>query len=307
MSVNTGNTTAGHDKLIRDDIWSVRIQEELQEALMAQSLMEWITDFPDGDILHIPKLASLTTRDYVENSPITVDDPTVDEFTLSISEYVQSGISITDKMRQDTFYMNVLDSKFPDQMIRAILERLENDIFLLHKKQTNNDANTINGRAHRFVASGTSSAITIADVALSKLAHDKANVSKAGRRAYVDPQVANQLINIDNVIRQDVYGANSALKDGFGTTQAIGRYLGYDFYESNMLDEATALDYNTGGALIANLFVGEEAFVGAMRLSPEMERSRDWERKRDVIHATSRYGLGLFRAEALVTVLTGAV
>ncbi len=130
-------------------------------------------------------------------------------------------------------------------------------------------------------------------------------MSKAGRKAYVDPQVAYQLVNIDNVIRQDVYGANSNLKEGFGTTQAIGTYLGFDFFESNMLDESTALDHDAGGSQIANLFVGPEAFIGAMRLAPEIEASRDWERKRDVFHATSRYGLGLYRSESLVTVLTG--
>lgn len=303
MAIATSNTNV--DKIIRDDVWSKRIQDELQEALMAQDFMEFITDFPDGDTLHIPKLASLTTRDYVENSPITVDDPTVDEFTLVIDKYVQSGIAITDKMRQDTFYMEVLNTKFPDQMMRAIKERLESDIFLLHKQQTTNDPNTINGQAHRYVGTGTSNAITLADVAQAKLSLDKANVSKNGRRAYVDPTVAYQLVQIDNVIRQDVYGQNANLKEGFGTTQFIGRYLGFDFYESNMLDEATALDHAAGGSLKANFFVGEEAFVGAMRLAPEIENSRDWERKRDVYHATSRYGLDLYRAESFVCVLTG--
>jgi len=297
------DTTVGAN-LIRDDVWSKRIQEELQEALIAQTIMEFITDFPDGDELHLPKLGSLTTRDYTEGDAITVDDPTVNEFLLTIDKYVQTGIAITDKMRQDTFYMEVLNTKFPEQMMRAIQERLENDIFLLHKSQTSNDANTINGQAHRYVGTGTSNVITLADIAQAKLSLDKANVSKSGRKAFVDPTVAYQLVNIDNVIRQDVYGANSALKEGFGTTQSLGTYLGFDFYESNMLDEATALNHVTGGSLKANLFIGEEAFIGAMRLNPEIEKSRDWERKRDVYHATSRYGLGLYRAESLVTVLT---
>lgn len=300
MAVTTANTA----NLIRTEIWSQRVRDELQEELMAQSIVDFITDFPDGDQVNIPTLGSLNTRDYVENGAITVDDPSVNEFNLTIDKYVQSGISITDKMRQDTFYMEVLNQKFPEQMLRAIKERLENDIFLLHKEQTSNDANTINGYAHRYVGGGTSNAITVDDVAKAKLALDKANVSKQGRKAFVDPKVAYQLISIDNVIRQDVYGANTALKDGFGSTSFIGRYLGFDFYESNMLDEATALDHVAGGSLKANLFCGEETFIGAMRLAPEVEQSRDWERKRDVYHATSRYGLGLYRAESLVTVLT---
>lgn len=72
-----------------------------------------------------------------------------------------------------------------------------------------------------------------------------------------------------------------------------------------MLDEATALNHVAGGSLIGNMFIGDEAFIGAMRLMPTIERFRQGTRKRDVFHVTTRYGLGLFRAESLVVVLTG--
>ena len=299
-------TTTNVEQLIRDEVWSQRVQDELQEELFAQDLVEFITDFPDGDLLTIPTLSSLVARSYTENDDITVDDPTVGEFQLAITEYNQAGIVITDKMKQDTFYMSVLIQKFPEQVTRAILERLESDIMLLHTEQTSNDPNTINGRAHRFVATGTANAIQLADVRAAKLALDKGLVSKAGRRAIIDPSVSSELLGIDNVIRQDVYGANSAIRDGFGTTRSIGQYIGFEWMESNMLDEATALDHVAGGSLIANLFVGDEAFIGAMRLMPTIEQFRQGTRKRDVFHVTTRYGLGLFRAVSLVTVLTGA-
>lgn len=302
MAVTTAWDT--NNSIIRAEIWSKLIQDELQEELMGKELVQWITDFPDGEQINIPTLGSMSTRDYVENTSITIDDPTVGEFNLTIDKYVQTGLAITDKMKQDTFYMEILTQKFPEQCMRAIMERLEYDIFQLHKEQTTNDANTINGQAHRFVGTGTSNAITIKDIAQAKLSLDKAFVSKNGRVAIVDPKVAYQLVQIDNVIRQDVYGANAALKEGFGQTKFIGRYLGFDFYESNMLDQATALDHATGGSLIGNLFLGPEALIGAMRLNPEIEQSRDWEKKRDVYHVTSRYGLGLYRPESLVTVLT---
>ena len=249
--------------LVRDEIWSKRVQDELQEELFANSIVEWLTgEFADGDQLTIPTLGSLTARAYTENDAITIDDPTVGEFFLTIDKYFQSGIAITDKMKQDTYYMQVLTQKFPEQMVRALVERLEADVFLLHKEQTSNDANSINGWAHRYVGGGTSNAITLDDVAKAKTALDKANVSKNGRMAIVDPKVSYQMINIDNVIRQDVYGPNSNLKTGFGGTKFIGQYLGFDFYESNMLDTATALNHATGGSLIGNLFCGPECFVG---------------------------------------------
>jgi hypothetical protein len=295
-----------NNTIVRAEIWSKMIQDELQEELMGDGIVDWMTDFPDGDQINIPTLGSMSTRDYEENTPITIDDPTVGEFNMVIDKYVQSGIGIVDKLKHDTFYMEILVSKFPEQVLRAVKERMESDIMDLHKKQTSNDANNINGRAHRFTATGTSNAFTVQDFAKAKLALDKAFVSKVGRIAIVDPVAAYQLVQIDNVIRQDVYGPNSNLKDGFGSTNFIGKYLGFDVFESNMLDSDTALDHVTGGSLIANLFLGDEAFVGAMRLAPEIEQSRDWNKKRDIYHVTSRYGLDLIRPEGLVCVLSGA-
>ena len=71
-----------------------------------------------------------------------------------------------------------------------------------------------------------------------------------------------------------------------------------------MLDEATALDHAAGGSLKANLFIGEEAFKGAIRRLPELEFFRNVNKKRDEYSALMRFGLNLFRAESLVAVLT---
>lgn len=297
-------TTASQSVLIRTDLWSAMIQEELQEELMAQKMVEYVTDFPDGDTLHIPTFSSLSARNYIENTDVIFDDPTSGEFTLTIDHYLQSGTYITDKFREDSFYVSQVQSKFPQMMVRALMERLENDIFLLHKEQTTNDANTINGQPHRYVATGASGVISLADVWQAKLSLDKANVPKNGRMAIVDPTVSYQLGQIDNVFRQDVYGPNTVIKEGFGGTSFIGRYAGFDFYESNMLDEATALDHDAGGALKANMFVSYETFKGAVRTMPSIEHFRNVGKKRDEYSALMRYGHGLYRAESLVVVLT---
>jgi hypothetical protein len=306
MSITTTSTSGA--LLIRDEIWSKRIQEELKQELFAQSLVEWIQgEFADGDMITLPTLASMSARDYVEGAPITVDDPAVGEFQLTINKYYQSGFAVTDKMKQDTFYMEILTQKFPTQVVRALMERLEAEVFQLHTAQTG-DANTINGQAHRFVgATATTNALTFVEVLQAKLALDKANVPKAGRFAIIDPKASYQLLNATNatfnIVNADTYGPNSNLKEGFGTTKFLGRLAGFDLYESNTLDTATNLAKN-GTTHTANLFCGPEAFIGAIREMPEIEMSRDWERKRDVYHATMRWGLGLYRPESLVTVLT---
>lgn len=301
------STTTSQPYLIRDDVWSKQIQELLEEELFAQTLVDFVSDFPDGDELHIPTFSNLAARNYAENQDIIYDDMSTGEFTLTIDKYYQLGVAITDKLKQDSFYVSEIQSKFPMHVVRGLMERLENDVFLLHKKQTTNNANTINGQPHRFLSTAAATAhITIKDIAQAKLSMDKANVPKNGRVAIIDPTVSYQLVQIDNVIRQDVYGSNSSLKEGFGGTKFIGTYLGFDFYESNMLDEATALDHGPVGVLKANMFLGIEALKGAVRQTPSIEFFRNVNKKRDEYSATMRHGLGLYRPESLVVILTPA-
>lgn len=299
-TTNTRNTNA-----IRDDVWAMRIKEELEQELMAQSIVEFIqSDFPDGDTLHIPELYSLVAQDYTENSLISVQNPNVTDFTLTIDQYKQSGFAVADKFKEDTFYMNMITNHFPFQVVRAIMEQLERDIMDLHKGQTSNDANIINGRAHRFVGTGSGTTMSVNDFRTAKLALDDAFVSKVGRTAIISPKAAHDLIGQDEIIRQDVYGPNSNLKEGFGATHYIGRYMGFEIYESNMLDEDTALNHVAGGTQTGNLFFGPEAFIGAIRTMPDIEAFRDSAYRRDVYHVVTRYGLKLYRPESLVTVLT---
>jgi hypothetical protein len=148
-----------------------------------------------------------------------------------------------------------------------------------------------------------------------KLAHDKAKVMRGGRRAFVDPTVTYQLQQISNVFQQDAYGSNAFLKEGMNGNMFVGRFAGYDFFESLFLDNAIAETITatapSAGALsvtagYANMFVGEEAFIGAMRAMPDMNQWYDENTRSDVYHVTVRYGIKLYRPESFGVVLTDA-
>jgi len=106
-----------------------------------------------------------------------------------------------------------------------------------------------------------------------------------------------------------VYGTQSHLKEGLSGTSYIGKYLGFDFFESNMLDnsDSNTVTIYTGTTVdtpVYNIFCGQDAFIGAMRAMPEIEAWRVHEKKGDAYHATVRYGIDLFRPEALVVIAT---
>ena len=305
--------TSNNSHLVRTNVWANEVKDVLQEELMLDSHVRWITEFPDGDTLNIPTLSEMTVRNYSEGAQVTLDDPTTGNFTLTIDKYYQSGFKIPEKFRHDSFYVSVAESNFVQKLTRALLEQKESDIANLQSGQTSGNPNTINGVDHRYVGTGTSRVIALADVQKAKLALDKAKVMRGNRRAFVDPEVTYQLQQISNVIQQDVYGSNAHIREGMNGTAYVGRFAGFDLFESLFLDtsltDAITATAPSAGSLtatagVANMFMGEEAFIGAMRAMADMDAWYDNNTRSDVYHVTMRYGIKLYRPESLVVVIT---
>lgn len=309
MALDTDNNSS----LVRTNIWANELKDVLQEELQLDAHVRWITEFPDGDTLNIPTLSEMTVRNYSEGAQITLDDPTTGNFTLTIDKYYQSGFKIPEKFRHDSFYVNQAESNFVSKLSRALLEQKESDIATLQASQTASDPNTINGVNHRWVGLGTSRVISLSDFQKAKLALDKAKTMRGGRRAFVDPTVTYTLQTVSSVVQQDVYGGNAHIKEGMSGTMYVGRFAGFDLYESLFLDNAIAETITatgvgsgalTSSSAFANMFCAPDAFIGAMRALPDMKAWYDNDTRSDVYHVTTRYGIKLYRPEAFVVVLT---
>ena len=307
--------TVNNSSLVRTNVWANEIKDVLQEELMLDSHVRWITEFPDGDTLNIPTLSEMTVRNYSEGGQITLDDPTTGNFTLTIDKYYQAGFKIPEKFRHDSFYVQQAESNFVQKLTRALLEQKESDVANLQSGQTASNPNTINGIDHRFVATGAANVITLADLQKAKYGMDKSSVLRGNRRMFADPSVTYQLQQISNVIQQDVYGGNAHVKEGMNGTAYVGRFAGFDLFESLFLDSGTAETITAtapnAGALTsvaagsyANMGVGEEAFIGAMRAMPDMDAWYDNNTRSDVYHVTMRYGVKLYRPESLVVIIS---
>ena len=166
MAFTTTNTV----DLRRTNLWSTQLKDVLQDELMAQQWVNWLSDFPDGDQFNIPSIGEAPVKDYAENTSIVFDPFDTGTFPFTITEYISSGTYITNKAKQDMYYMNQLVSSFVPKQARAIAEYVETKILALGASgasggQTASSLNQINNAAHRFVGSGTSEAISVADFA----------------------------------------------------------------------------------------------------------------------------------------------
>jgi hypothetical protein len=306
-------TTANMDVLIRSELWSRELKDVLLDDLQGTKYVHWLNEFPDGTTFTIPSIGEATTRDYVENTPVTYDAMDTGEFQFSITEYVQSGNYITKKARQDAFYAAMLEASFVPKQRRALMERVETDIFALQSGQTASDRNLINTAPHRMVASGTSQVMALADFATALYSLKKANVPQTNLIAIVDPSVEytlNTLTNLVNVSNNPMW--EGIITSGMATgMRFVKNVYGFDVYTSNYLksgitETVNSVTVTTYG--VANLFFSAAAdvlpFVGAWRQEPQVDGEYNKDFQREEYVTTARYGVKLYRPENFVVVLS---
>lgn len=314
MSMTTSNTT----NLRRSNVWSSQLKDILQDELRAQGYVRWLTDFPDGDTFHIPSFGELPVQDYTENSPVVYNPLSTGNFTFTITNYKSSGTYITRKAEQDSYVRDQLVAAFVPREARAIAEVVETDILALGAAgasggQTASSTNAINSAAHRFVGTGTSEAIAVADFARALHSLKKANVPDTNLIAIVDPSVEytiNTISNLTNVSNNPMF--EGIITSGIASARKFVKNIyGFDVYTSNYLakDQNETISAITTAAGVANIFMSAAdssilPFVGAWRQMPDVDEEYKKDFQRTEYVTTCRYGLKVYRPENLVVVLT---
>ena len=309
-----GFTAASDDHLIRSNLWSKDLKDVLEEELFAQKYVKMITDFPDGDTLNIPSIGAMESNDYTEDTAVRYNRMDTGNFTFTIDQYKSSATYITNKHKQDTYYMNELVSSFVPKQARALMEAMETKILDVGPSgQTASNLNTINGADHRFVGSGTNEVITTTDFAKAKYALRKANVPMSNLVAIVDPSVEYELstqtnlVNVSNNPRWE-----GIVRDGISTGMRFFMNIyGFDVYVSDFLKVNSAsetIGSDTATAGVNNLFFSAAPdvmpFVGNIRQAPKVDSDYNKDFQREEYVTTCRYGFKLFRPENLVCVVT---
>lgn len=316
-----GISTASHgEHLIRSEIWSQQLKDTFEEDLIGWKYIDMITsEFPDGDKLNIPSIGAMEVQDYAEGHAVKYTAMDTGNFEFVITEYKASGTYVYDKFKQDSFYADRVIAQFVPKMNRALQETMEMDAMRVGPdNQTASDGNIINGAAHRLVASGTGETMLPKDFARARFALRKANVPMTNLVAIVDPSVEFALSTMTNLTNH-ISNPNWEGAIGTGLTTGmkfITRIFGFDVYTSDFLKINTAsetIDLSSVGgpsgtvaAGVNNLFFSVDAspFIGAVRQPPRVESERNKDFQRDEYVVTCRYGLDLFRPEALVVILT---
>lgn len=305
--------TSNDSHLIRSNLWSRQIKDVLEAELFAMRYVDMITDFPDGDTLNIPSIGQAEVYDYVEGQAVKYSAMDTGNFTFTITDYKATATYISNKMKQDSFYMDRLVSMFVPKQARGIAVAMEADVLAVGPDgQTASDLNTINGGNHRFVGGGTNEVIAVQDFARAKYALRVANVPMTNLIAIVDPSVEYELSTQTNLVNvSDNPKWEGIVRDGMSTGMRFFMNIyGFDVYVSDYLKSGISETINSVTATtgVANLFFSATGdvlpFVGSLRQPPKVDSEYNKDLQRDEYVTTARYGFKLFRPENLVTVIT---
>lgn len=301
------------DHLIRSNLWSTQLKEVLLDELFATQYVDMITDFPDGDTINIPSIGQMEALDYAEGQSIRYTGVDTGNFTFSIDNYKSSGIYITNKMKQDSYAMSQLVSKFVPGQNRAIMKVMETSILALGPNaQTASSDNQINGAKHRMIGSGTNETISVNDFARALYALQKASVPATNLVAIVDPSVEYSLNTITNLTNMsNNLRWEGIVADGISSgMRFVKNIYGFDVYTSQNLKSGISETINSVTATtgVANLFFSAAPdvvpFIGSIRQAPVVDSSYNKDLQRDEYVTTCRYGFKLFRPENMVVVIT---
>jgi hypothetical protein len=306
--------TTNTEHLIRSELWSSQLKELFEDELFALRYIDWLEGFPDGDMFHIPSIGQAEVQKYEEGQSVTYSQLPTGDFTFRITEYNQSGHAITNKMKQDSFYMSQLVSAFVPKQHRALMKVMEKDALRIGvDRQTASNQNIINDAEHRWVGTGASDSISIEDFARARYALQKANVPMTNLVAIVDPSVEftiNTQANLVNLMSPQP-AWQPIVNQGIGTGMQFKMNIyGFDVYVSQNLKEIASETINARSVsnAVANLFfsAAPEAMpiVGAVRQPPKVDSDYNKDLQREEYVTTCRYGLDLYRPENFVVVLT---
>lgn len=323
----SGNNTDNTRSLVRRDVMSSIIYDEMDDGFLPEGIARDVSDFPDGTTLYIPTFGEVVIEDVIEDQETPTSAIDTGRITMEIDQHKGAGVDFTDELMEDAYYAAQLEAAAPGKMLHGLKEVFETSLLETGEKgQLQSDPNTINDYHHRIVASGADGELTLDDFAYMKTAFLKARVPEMGMIAIVDPITElslNRLTNLVNVSNNPHF--EGIVETGFAkNNRFIRNIFGWDVYCSNRLPriDAETIDASTGVAAPSGAASITEAYAAqfmcvadedcmpymqAWRRKPSVEYYRDAPRRKDVYYLTGRYGFGMARPQSLGTVLTSSV
>ena len=306
--------TSNSQAFIEAEVYSSFILNNLHDGLLPQTFYRNVSDFGSGTTLHIKTVGSVTIQEAAEDTPLVYNPIESGEVSLQITNYIGDAWYVTDDLREDGAMIEQLMSARSVESTRALQETFESRFLsVCNAAQTNANANTVNGFAHRIASAETNNVFALKHLIAMRLAFDKANVPDSGRVFICDPVVEATLNGLVTITHDVSPFGEMILKEGMARGQRfVMQLFGWDIITSNRLPTGTFSDGTTsvtGG--VANIFMcvlddNTKPIMAAWRRMPKVEGERNKDRARDEFVTRCRWGMGPQRVDTLGVLITSA-
>ena len=306
--------TSNSQAFIEAEQYSSFILNNLHDGLLPQTFYRNVSDFGSGTTLHIKTVGSVTIQEAAEDTPLVYNPIESGEVSLQVTNYVGDAWYVTDDLREDGSQIEQLMSARSVESTRALQETFESRFLsVCNAAQTNANANTVNGFAHRIASAETNNVFALKHLIAMRLAFDKANVPDSGRVFICDPVVEATLNGLVTITHDVSPFGEMILKEGMARGQRfVMQLFGWDIITSNRLPTGTFSDGTTsvtGG--VANIFMcvlddNTKPIMAAWRRMPKVEGERNKDRARDEFVTRCRWGMGPQRVDTLGVLITSA-
>ena len=306
--------TSNSQAFIEAEQYSSFILNNLHDGLLPQTFYRNVSDFGSGTTLHIKTVGSVTIQEAAEDTPLVYNPIESGEVSLRITNYVGDAWYVTDDLREDGSQIEQLMAARSVESTRALQETFESRFLsVCNAAQTNANANTVNGFAHRIASAETNNVFALKHLIAMRLAFDKANVPDSGRVFICDPVVEATLNGLVTITHDVSPFGEMILKEGMARGQRfVMQLFGWDIITSNRLPTGAFSDGTTsvtGG--VANIFMcvlddNTKPIMAAWRRMPKVEGERNKDRARDEFVTRCRWGMGPQRVDTLGVLITSA-
>lgn len=305
----TTNTRA----FVESEQYSDFILNNLHDGLLPESFWRNVTDFGNGDTLHIKTIGTVTIQEAAEDEPLTYSPIETGEIIFKITEYKGDAWYVTDDLREDGTNIDMLMAQRASESTRALQETFETDALRKAAEPYTlvSGPFLINGFPHKIVSAETSAKLALKHFIAMRIAFDKANVPVEGRVAILDPTAEATLNGLVTITSDITPFAVNIINNGIARGMRFTFNLyGWDILLSNRLYVGAANDGTTSVTSgVYNLFMciaddQTKPLMAAWRRAPKAEGERNKDRARDEFVVRARYGFGVQRMDTLGTVIT---
>lgn len=322
------------------EIWTGEVKRELDANFLMRmcARINAVQFAKKGDVVHIPEVYRLAVNDKVYNTPVTLQNQTHGEFTMTIDRYKEVSFMIEDVGTLFVPGQYNIRGEYTREAGYALARDVDN--FLLgYRSVINSFTDQVIFNTDTGLAGGNFLGLNEASILAAMQILDEANVPREGRKLIVSPGQYTDLLTIERFSSTDyvnspivptgmlgqIYGIPVMMSTNITTNSLTGYtngnngtpaptpgVTGSPYIPTQNTGAFASLPYDGDGTntsatgIVTAMLCHPNWLYASMVQEPKVETSREVLFQADAVVTTQLYGAKVFREDHAVLIHSAA-